>query len=273
VVSPSDMEQSPLRGTPRPPLLSASLARRRPDTPVPAPRPGSSRATQPAHHPPRPDLKLRPPGLPRKRALDGGPARDPPPLRPPAAAAAPGSRIPRPAVSATAAANAGPLKGVYSGKGQPLIEMPRAAGMTAAPVVQMDGLPMMHRPLSAIPDPKNLTTAARRVMAPDSAETAQLAGAAGAAGGLVAAAAKAWVDKAGGEAAAGTKPWGGGMASRLIRFARGSGKGSPVAEATSGSRDSGNSTRAGSEQQSSFRSDLPQPQRRRYAALAALQST
>ena len=271
---PPDMEQSPMWGTPRPPARGAGLVRRRPDTPVPAPRPGSSRAAQPVQQPLRPDPKLRPPGLPRKRALDDGPPLDPAPPRAPAAADAPTSRIPRPAAGLPAAANAGLLRGnLHCGKPKPSMEGPHA-GTTAVPTVQWDGRPMAHRPLSTIPDPKNLTTAARRVTAPTSAEKAQLAGAAGAAGGVVAAAAKAWVDKAGGEAVAAAKPWGGGVASRLIRFARGGGKGSPaVAEALSGSRDNSDSSTPDSDQQSSIRFDLSRMQRRRSAALAAPQST
>ena len=272
---PAMAEQPPMEGTPRPPPRSAGFVRRRPDTPVPAPRPpGGSNIPQPMlqQQPTRPGAKLRPPGLPRKRLLDGSSIGEPPPPQLPAAADAPASRIPQAALTATpnnGSLTSGPLRiGHQSSPERPY------ARVTAVPAGRSGGLAMAtaHRWLSAIPEPKNLTTTARRVTAPDSAEKAQLTGAAGGtSSGLVAAAAKAWVDRAGGDAVAGAKPRGSGMASRLIRFARGGGKGSSVADAPSESSESGESANMSSERQSDGRPDVPQKERRRSLTLMALQ--
>ena len=157
-----------------------------------------------------------------------------------------------------------------------------------------------QRPLAAVPDPRNLNTAARRITAPTSAEKAQLAGAASARGKSPAAAkdisvladddpadaklddsdddrepeaaagGRMWV---GGNPPAVAKVWGGGMASRLIRFARGGnggGKASPAEAAVSGGRGGSVSVTRG-EQRRARRPDTPHFEKRRSGITAATQ--
>ena len=299
-------EVSPPGCTPRPPARGARHVRHvRPDTPVPAPWLGPLRpaALEAPTAPTAP--QLRPPGLPPRKRLLGGAGSSSPRLSqlPPAAAAvAQTSRIPRPAAGAPSAAASGEgFLGKPSAARSQVLAVGRPASM--APVTKVTvqsnaGVLQAHGPLSAIADPKNLTTAARRVTAPTSAEKAQLTGAAStfAEVGAIAkgnfatdgrvnvaaaktrtslggeepgAAAKLWV---GGNPPAVAKVWGGGMASRLIRFARGnSGKGSPV-ETMSGSPDSGGSASVTrSERQRGRRPDTPHIEKRRSATSAVPQ--
>ena len=261
---------------PRQPPSEARNARHRPDTPVPAPKPAHVRVAAPSAPPARAVASLRPPGLPLRRLLNGAASGSTPsPLLPSAAAPPQASRIPRPGVSApTAEADGGGLGGgsraAHAQVSTETSFVSKASAMKS--LLQSDvGLLSGKRALSAIPDPKNLTTAARRVTAPTSAEKVHFACAASNEEES-AAVAKLSPFVGGGEMPAAAKVWGGGMASRLIRFARGSGGKASPAEAAAGSRDSdGSASKTPSEQRGTKRPDTPFPEKRRSVSSATLQ--